>query len=106
VSDVIKFKPRAEDHFGLCPICRRTDGYLNAGRTHVFFCEEHRVCWTAGSNLFSSWRHETDEEQRAAFERIEGFREVTPFFWPRKSNPGQEDTASVIAMLGEVEDAQ
>jgi len=60
----------ADDRFGICPHCGKTDGYVNVGRGHWFFCIEHRVKWYAGSNLFSSWHDETEEEQRRVFDEI------------------------------------
>ena len=33
----------------------RNDGYVNIGRTHIFYCDAHRTRWDAGSNLFDSW---------------------------------------------------
>ena len=59
-----------DDYFGVCPICHKTDGYVNVGRTHVFYCKEHKVSWCAGANLFSTWRYETEEEQREAWDKI------------------------------------
>src|SRR5262245_42500917 len=44
------------DYFGVCPVCRTSDGYLNVGRDHWFVCHEHGQRWCAGSNLFSSWK--------------------------------------------------
>jgi hypothetical protein len=71
----------AEQHYwGVCPVCHKTDGFANAGRTHIFFCREHRTRWVIGSNLFSCWRDETEEEQRALYDRLElgEFEEVEP----------------------------
>jgi hypothetical protein len=45
-------------YFGLCPTCGQTDGYLNIERDHYFVCHEHKLCWIAGSNLFSAWRED------------------------------------------------
>jgi hypothetical protein len=59
-----------EPRFGGCPTCHRNDGYTNAGRTHVCYCLEHRVSWVIGCNLFSSWKDETEAEQRAAWAAI------------------------------------
>jgi hypothetical protein len=53
-----------------CPHCRNTDGYVNAGRTHWFRCDEHKTMWCAGSNLFSSWKEQTYEEQQAIWDRL------------------------------------
>jgi hypothetical protein len=68
------------EFFGACPECGYNDGYTNVGRSHWFFCRKHKVCWCVGANLFSSWRHETEEEQRAIFDRIgiDNFREIEP----------------------------
>jgi hypothetical protein len=55
-------------HFGVCPVCGKHDGYVNAGKSHVFFCSEHAKSWIGGANLFDSWRDETEDEQRAKYE--------------------------------------
>ena len=60
-----------DDHFGTCPDCGKTDGYINIGRSHWFYCAEHKTRWIAGSNLFSSWLEETREEQKARYEELE-----------------------------------
>lgn len=71
---------RDDSHFGECPECGRNDGYLNAGKTHRFYCRQDRTAWYVGSNLFSSWRDETEAEQRAKWADIdmESFRDVKP----------------------------
>lgn len=71
------------DECGLCPVCRRSDGYLNTGRDHWFVCERHRVCWCAGSNLFSTWRDQTEADWRANAAALAGFRVVAPFHHAR-----------------------
>jgi GNAT superfamily N-acetyltransferase len=61
-----------DEHFGTWPDCRRTDGYINIGRSQWFYCRQHKTCWIAGSNLFSDWRrtsvprHVADREVGAA----------------------------------------
>jgi hypothetical protein len=69
-------------YFGACPECGTQGPYTNAGRTHWFYCSKHKTRWCEGANLFSSWRHETKEEQRAEWERIGigEFREVEPVY--------------------------
>jgi len=57
-------------YFGLCPVCHKTDGSLNVGRSHWFYCKEHKKCWCAGSNVFSSWRDQTEQEQRQRYAEI------------------------------------
>jgi len=47
------------DYFGGCPECGRLDDWFNVGRDHWCVCHEHKNKWTVGSNLFSSWRDET-----------------------------------------------
>ena len=71
-----------EGYFGLCPTCKKTDGYVNVGRSHWFICEEHRVRWCIGANVFSSWHYETESEQRSHCEKIgfDTFTEVKPFY--------------------------
>ena len=51
------------EYFGGCPECGSQDGYFNVGRDHWVVCEKHKTRWCIGSNLFSSWRDETKEEQ-------------------------------------------
>jgi hypothetical protein len=58
------------DPFGVCPICGNNDGYVNVGRNHWFFCAEHKTKWWGGSNLFSSWREQTEEEMRRIYEEV------------------------------------
>jgi hypothetical protein len=71
-----------EGYFGLCPTCKKTDGYVNVGRSHWFICEEHRVRWCIGANVFSSWRDETESEQQRHCKKIgfDEFTDVKPFY--------------------------
>lgn len=74
-------KPVTTDHhFGGCPICGGTDGYINSGPNHWFVCAEHRVRWYAGFNLFTNWREETAGEQLHQRLTLEGFIEVEPIY--------------------------
>ena len=54
-----------DDYLGLCPHCHKTNGFINIGPSHWVFCEKHRTKWCVGSNLFSSWKSQTEAEQRA-----------------------------------------
>lgn len=74
-----------DDNFGLCPTCHKTDGCANVGKSHVFYCQEHKTCWWGGSNIFSSWRDQTKEEQRRIWNEIglDEFSDVEPYFYPR-----------------------
>ena len=51
-----------DDHFGVCPKCKKYSGCLNIGRDHWFYCDAHKTKWWIGSNLFSGWKTETKEE--------------------------------------------
>ena len=57
-------------YFGVCPVCHKTDGYLNVGHTHVFICKAHKTAWAIGADLFSSCMDETPEEQSAEQNRL------------------------------------
>ena len=75
MNNVIELKTKkVNDHFGVCPTCKSNDGYINIGKGHWFYCREHRVRWFVGSNLISTWRDETEDEQRAQYDRL-GFAE-------------------------------
>jgi hypothetical protein len=69
-----------EDHFGTCPHCHKISGILNVGRDHWLYCAEHKVKWHVGSNLFDSWRHQTEDEQRAIYhsKNFGSYEEVQP----------------------------
>jgi hypothetical protein len=73
-----------EGYFGLCPVCHDTAGYINVGCAHVFYCREHKKKWCVGSNLFSSWRWETEEAQRQQYDEIGlgGFESIAPHHPP------------------------
>ena len=89
----------AENHSdGACPDCGGCDGLINFGRTHVCFCKQHRTRWSPGSNLYSSWRHETEDEQREAAAFMFGadaneWRDVEPIY-PERSATDDEDPFS------------
>lgn len=61
-----------------CPCCNDAKShYRNIGRDHWFFCEPCGVRWLIGSNLFSSWRDESemDWDRNAMF--LAQFKAVT-----------------------------
>ncbi|HUE95105.1 MAG TPA: hypothetical protein VMN39_00510 [Longimicrobiaceae bacterium] len=75
---------------GTLPECYRTDGYINVGKGHWFYCKAHRTKWFIGANLFSSWTHETEAEQRARYDEMGFgfFREVAEVRFPAAPLPG------------------
>lgn len=68
-----------DPHFGLCPVCETSDGFLNIGRDHLFICHEHKKMWSGGANIFSCWRGENEEIWRANHEKIKEYEQVKPF---------------------------
>jgi hypothetical protein len=63
-------------YFGGCPTCGRNDGLYNVYKQHWFVCHTHKVRWTIGSNLFSSWRDETEDEQRGRWAVVEDYQDI------------------------------
>lgn len=63
-------------YFGVCPTCGDNDGYLNIHKDHWFICHEHRVRWHFGTNLFSSWRQESEADWRENQNRIGPYRDI------------------------------
>ena len=68
-----------EEQFGSCPECGKAGGYRNIYKQHFFYCDEHRLVWLAGSNLFSTWRDENEGDWRAAWEHLREYRTVDGF---------------------------
>lgn len=69
-------------YFGLCPECGGEDGYMNVGPCHWDVCDEHRVKWCIGSNVFSSWEDEPEVLHRENAEKLAFYREVEPYRHP------------------------
>jgi hypothetical protein len=68
------------NYFGGCPKCGGTDGCANISKSHWYYCREHKTQWCVGVNLFSSWRHQTEAEQREWYEANDfgSYEEVEP----------------------------
>lgn len=66
------------EHVGGCPTCKKHNGYLNLRGAHWFVCDEHKVKWCVGFNLFSSWRRETEEDWRKNWATLRQYTEVMP----------------------------
>ena len=67
-----------DDHFGSCPECGQASVYVNIGREHWFYCDEHRVKWCVGANLFSSWRYQGPAQWEENHRKLQGYREMLP----------------------------
>ena len=100
MSDVIQFtpKPRYTDYFGGCPKCWRCDDILNVGKSHIAVCHAHKVQWSIGMNLFSSWRHETEEDWMRNADLLSGYQEVEPVHHPEPVEA--QEQAKVSTELG------
>lgn len=62
-----------DNEFFACPECGGSDGYINIGKGHWFYCQRHRTKAMVGANLFSGWKDETEDEQRERYDEL-GFR--------------------------------
>ena len=47
---------------GGCPECGEMTGYRNIGCRHWGYCDAHKTAWPIGSNLFSGWRNEAEDD--------------------------------------------
>ena len=47
---ICKDQKVCKGYFGLCLVCHGADGCANAGRSHRFYCKEHKTSWPVGSN--------------------------------------------------------
>ena len=83
-------------YFGGCPHCRTDDGCFNIESTHFLVCDRHRVKWCIGSNLFSSWRDETEDDWQKNFERFADYREVEPYRDPVYEGSTEVRTIQVV----------
>lgn len=70
-------------YFGGCPECTLNNGHLNVGRTHWMVCHKHRVRWCIGSNLFSVWRYESEEDWERNARLLDRYKEVEPLMSTR-----------------------
>ena len=84
--------------FGGCPQCHRNDGYhRNVGRTHWYFCTEHKTKWVWGSNLDSSWRTDSEDDWVANQVFLKSFAKVKPVYPPVLPPTG--DIIRILAYL-------
>ena len=88
-----------DDYFGGCPSCGASYGIVNVGRGHWGYCSEHRAKWHIGSSLFSSWRMQTEDEQRAIYNKIGlgDFNTVEPLHMLDGRNPIAGDRGSYVS---------
>lgn len=80
-NNVVEF-PQTDDgegdnYFGVCPTCKKYSGCLNIGRDHWFYCKAHKTKWWIGSNIFSSWRNETEEDHYRNARYLSNFADMS-----------------------------
>jgi hypothetical protein len=78
MSKIIGVERVVVDYWGGCPRCGKNDGCVTVGREHFYVCDEHRVRWCVGANLFSSWREMSEEDHRKNWKRLSSYRDVEP----------------------------
>lgn len=82
--------------FGGCPYCGGYDRILNIERVHWMMCRTHQVKWDIGSNLFSGWRGETEEQWIRNTYELAGYREVESVFPSEFPDPVNGTSAKII----------
>ena len=102
-----------DNHLGGCPRCGRNDGYRNVGPNHWFFCHDHKMAWCAGTNLFASWRDETEVDWQQTRDLFADFTAVAPVFMNADIEPcknaklpllnGSTNQSDVAVDLGAIE---
>jgi len=96
-----------EFYFGTCYCGKSGIKYFNYGRTHWFYCEECKVCWCEGSNLFSSWRHENKKIWERNAKRYGKYKNIKPAGWKiclpiennKKTNRGKRNEKDFIETI-------
>ena len=66
-----------KNYFGHCPIMEHENYVLNIFKNHWMYCEQCKTRWLVGSNLFGSWRHETEEIWKNNFRKIKSFKDYS-----------------------------
>jgi hypothetical protein len=65
-----------EHYFGHCSVAEHDNYYLNFGRAHWMVCDECRIKWFIGENLFSSWRRQNQMIWNENSERLKEYETV------------------------------
>ena len=73
----MKAEHQIDDDFGVCPRCKKYEDCLNISRNHWFVCHTHKVKWHFGSNIFSNWRYETEDDWKRNAKKIEDYHDIT-----------------------------
>ena len=65
-----------DNYWGHCRHPQHRNYYINLGRAHWMVCDECKIKWFVGENLFSSWRGQTEHMWQRNWEHIKRYREV------------------------------
>lgn len=65
---------------GRCPYCAGAGELVNVERSHYIVCRKHRAAWFVGANLYSCWRHETEEKWAKNKKLLRSCKFVDPIF--------------------------
>ena len=82
-----------DEYEGGCPHCGGADEMLNVGRDHWIICHRHKTRWSPGSNLYSGWRHETEDDWVHNRAVLAGYTAVEPVY-PRPDATNMKDERS------------
>lgn len=63
-------------YWGGCPECGKNNGHTNIGQDCWFRCDQHRVKWLEGHNLFADWQDETETDWERNTKLLAEYREV------------------------------
>ena len=85
MSDIVRL-PQPDPFSNGCPRCGRYTAIRNVQRSHWAYCEVHRFRWRIGSNLFSTWRSETDADWAANVQFLSCFADATG--WRERTKGG------------------
>lgn len=59
-----------------CPLCGKNDGYVNTGARHWVICQEHKIKWLLGENLFEGWQNQTIFQYHEHVNQLSEYKEV------------------------------
>lgn len=101
-NEIVSEEQNAADaYFGVCPMCKSNDGYLNLGGNHWCKCDTHKVKWWIGGNIFSDWRDESEEDWDTNAALLETYVEVEPYYPPmptaEKSTPSSDNVLKLFS---------
>ena len=84
-------------YFGGCPKCRDSDTCWNINRDHWMTCDIHRTKWHVGSNLFSCWREQTEEDWALSRAVLKQYKEVEPVYWNIANEPTSDEQPVAVS---------